>query len=92
MSLVSISTLSDKFKIGGAVARQAMRELVSKELIVRVGEHHHSTPLYRGAQWSLKKDAEDAAAKVAQKGAKGGKKEKGKKEDKEEAEVADDAE
>ena len=90
MSLVSISTLSDKFKVGGAVARQAMRELAAKDLIVRVGDHHHSSPLYRGSQWSLKKDAEDAAAKAQQKGGKAKKddkkKEKGEKEEKEEKE------
>ena len=63
MSLVSISTLSDKFKVGGAVARQAMRDLVAQDLIVRIGDHHASTPIYRGSQWSLKKEAEDAAAK-----------------------------
>ena len=65
MSLISISTMSDKFKIGGAIARQAMRDLAAKELIVRVGDHNASTPFYRGSQWSLKKEQEDAAAKVA---------------------------
>ena len=65
MSLISISTMSDKFKIGGAIARQAMRDLAAKELIIRVGDHNASTPLYRGSQWSLKKEQEDAAAKVA---------------------------
>ena len=64
MSLVSISTLSDKFKIGGAVARQAMRDLATKELIVRIGDHDSFAPFYRGAQWSLKKEQEDAAAKT----------------------------
>ncbi len=57
--------MSDKFKIGGAIARQAMRDLAAKELIVRVGDHNASTPFYRGSQWSLKKEQEDAAAKVA---------------------------
>ena len=49
MSLVSISTLSDKFKVGGAVARQAMRDLATKELIIRIGDHQSSTPFYRGS-------------------------------------------
>ena len=80
MSLVSISTISDKFKVGGAVARQAMRDLAAKELIVRIGDHHHATPMYRGSQWSLKKEAEDAAAKNV----KAPKKEKAAKKEKEE--------
>ena len=56
MSLVSISTVSDKFKVGGAVSRAAMRELLSKDQIVRVGDYSSVCPLYRGAEWSLKKD------------------------------------
>ena len=79
MSLISISTLSDKFKVGGAVARQAMRELVAKDLIVRIGDHNSSTPFYRGASWSLKKEQEDAAAKANQ-SKKGGKAKEEKKE------------
>ena len=75
MSLISISTFSDKFKVGGAVARQAMRELVAKDLIVRVGDTSASCPLYRGSQWSLKKDQEDAANKAAQTKKGGAKKE-----------------
>jgi ribosomal protein S25 len=71
MSLVSISTISDKFKVGGAIARQAMRELSSKDLIVRIGDHAQQCPLYRGAQWSLKKDDENKEASK-----KSGKKEK----------------
>ena len=59
--------MSDKFKIGGAVARQAMRELVSKELIVWIGDHSSSVPLFRGSQWSLKKEQEEALKKVAPK-------------------------
>lgn len=93
MSLVSISTLSDKYKVGGAVARQAMRDLLTKKLIVRVGDHNASTPFYRGASWSLKKDAEDAAAAAQAKGNKGQKAKKEKaaaKEEAEEVEAADD--
>ena len=72
MSLISISTFSDKFKVGGSIARKAFRELVTKELIVPVGDFHQSCPLYRGSQWSLKKEAEEKAE--AGKKKKGGKK------------------
>ena len=86
MSLITISTMSDKFKIGGAVARQAMRELYAKELIVRVGDTSSSCPIYRGSQWSLKKDQEEAEKKLTQKG---GKKEKTAKKEAEAAEADD---
>ena len=58
MSLITISTFADKFKVGGAIARKALRELFEKNLIVRVGDYHQSCPMYRGADWSLKKEAE----------------------------------
>ena len=72
MSLISVATVSDRFKVGGSVSRAAMRELLAKDLIVRVGEYNSACPLYRGADWSLKKEAEEAEAKAA----KGGKKKK----------------
>ena len=85
MSLISISTMSDKFKIGGCIARQAMRDLAAKEQIVKIGDYSSATPFYRGAQWSLKKEQEDAAAKANQT-KKGGKSKEDKKAAKEEAE------
>ena len=60
-----------------AIARRAFRELVSKELIERVGEYDASNPIFRGL-------------KLKEKGADDGGKKKGgsKKEKKEEKEAA----
>ena len=59
MSLISIATVSDKFKVGGSVVRQAMREALSKNLIVPIGEAHAAIRLYKGAEWTLKKAEEE---------------------------------
>jgi len=68
MSLISISTVSDKFKAGGALVRTIMRELHSQGKIVRVGDYHQSFPMYRGSEWSLKKtEEEDEAPKKGKK-------------------------
>ena len=45
-----------------------MKELVSKDLIERVGEYNSSNPIYHGTQFKVKKDDDEA-----------GKKKKGKK-------------
>ena len=49
MLLITISTMSDKFKINGSIARKAIQELVSKGLAKRVGEPS-SIWLFTGSQ------------------------------------------
>jgi small subunit ribosomal protein S25e len=58
---ITVSILSDKFKINGAVARKVLRDLHSKNLIKQVGDHHSNFTLYTGAQ--AKTAAEPAPAK-----------------------------
>ena len=85
MLLVSTATLSEKFKISGAIARKAMKELVTRELIVQIGDYHASNPLYRGTKKKEKTEEEKKPhQEKGKKGKKGKKKEK--KEKKEEAE------
>ena len=50
-----------------------MKELVSKDLIERVGEYNSSNPIYHGLQTKTKKEEEDGKKKK-------GKKQKAKKE------------
>lgn len=52
--------MCDKFKVNGAIARRSLRELLSKNLIKQVGDHHASFTLYTGAQ--AKAAAAEAAA------------------------------
>ena len=42
--------MCDKFKVNGAVARKALRELAIKNLIKVVGDSHHTFTLYTGTQ------------------------------------------
>lgn len=42
--------MCDKFKVNGSIARKALRELVSKNLIKVVGDSHHTFTLYTGTQ------------------------------------------
>ena len=67
MRLITISTMSDKFKVSGSIVRRAMRELLSKNLIERVGEYAASNPIYKGL---LLKTVEEVNAGKNQKGKK----------------------
>ena len=62
--MITRSILSEKFKINGAVSRALIKDLHSKGLIRRVGEHTASFDLYSGIQSksALEKAAEEAAA------------------------------
>merc|ERR1712216_901760 len=57
---VTRAVLIEKFKIGGSIARALIKELCKKNLIIPVGQQHHSFDLYKGAQ------AKTAAEKAAQ--------------------------
>ena len=62
--MITRSILTDKFKVNGAVARALIKDLHSKGLIRRVGDHTASFDLYSGIQSksALEKAAEDLAA------------------------------
>merc|ERR1712228_340186 len=60
---VTRAVLCEKFKVGGSIARALIKELCKKNLIIPVGQQHHSFDLYKGAQ------AKTAAEKAAQEGA-----------------------
>jgi ribosomal protein S25 len=72
---VTRSVLIEKFKIGGSVARALIKELCKKNLIVPIGQQHHTFDLYKGAQAKTaaekladeEKEAEAAKAKKSKK-------------------------
>merc|ERR1711920_85175 len=61
---VTRALLIEKFKIGGSIARALIKELAKRNLIIPVGQQHHSFSLYRGAQ--AKTAAEKAEAEAAE--------------------------
>merc|ERR1712216_1016614 len=61
---VTRALLIEKFKIGGSIARALIKELAKRNLIVPVGQQHHSFSLYRGSQ--AKTAAEKAEAVIAE--------------------------
>ena len=44
--LITPSVISDRLKVNVSIARQAIKELEAKELIKRVGEHHHAQDIF----------------------------------------------
>mmetsp|Transcript_1845 Transcript_1845/g.1948 ORF Transcript_1845/g.1948 Transcript_1845/m.1948 type:complete len:136 (+) Transcript_1845:65-472(+) len=69
LKLISISTLSEKFKITGSLARVAITELKAKGILSVIDRHH--------TQWIYKKSASAPATTEATTAAAGGKKKKG---------------
>ena len=61
---LTVSIVSDKFKVNGAVARKVLRDLHQKNLIRQVGDHHSSFTLYTGTQ--AKAGQAEAPAKKGQ--------------------------
>lgn len=64
IKLITVSTVSDRMKLGGSLTRAALRELVNKGLI-RVVSYHSKMPIYTRAS-----NVESEAAPAAGKGAK----------------------
>lgn len=63
---VTRAVLCEKFKVGGSIARALIKELVKRQLLVPVGEQHHSFDLLKGAQAkSATQKAEDEAKEAA---------------------------
>mmetsp|Transcript_1042 Transcript_1042/g.1638 ORF Transcript_1042/g.1638 Transcript_1042/m.1638 type:complete len:117 (-) Transcript_1042:657-1007(-) len=44
--LITPSVISDKLRVNGSLARQAIRELEARGAIRRVGDHHHAQLIY----------------------------------------------
>ncbi len=61
---ITRAVLSEKFKVGGAVARALIKDLYKKNLIRPIGDQHHSFDLYMGSQ--AKTAAEKAEAEAAE--------------------------
>ena len=62
---VTRAVLCEKFKVGGSIARALIKELEKRELLLPVGQQHHSFGLYKGAQalsatQKLENEAKDA--------------------------------
>ena len=67
MLLITVGELTNKFKVGGSVARKLCKDFLSKNLIKQCGDHHASFTLYSGAQAKqanapVAVDAKDAKA------------------------------
>ncbi|CAI2382736.1 unnamed protein product [Moneuplotes crassus] len=70
MNMITIATFTERFKVSGAISRRAMKELLSKDLIERVGEYNSSNPIYHGLQVKVKKDEDEGKKKKGKKGKK----------------------
>merc|ERR1712007_230699 len=55
MSLVTISTVSDKYKIIGSIARPMIKQFAAEGKLVPIGHQHCSLILYTGAGHLAKK-------------------------------------
>merc|ERR1719347_686683 len=44
--LIPTAIVSERIKVNGSLARQAIRHLAKENLIEPVGEQHHATPIY----------------------------------------------
>ena len=78
MKLITVSTLMDKLKITGSLARRAIRFCREKELIKNCGEQHHSQ--YVLTTTAAPKKTEEKGDEKAEKQVKGKQTKKGKKE------------
>jgi small subunit ribosomal protein S25e len=64
---ITRAALCEKFKIGGSIARALIKDLFSKNLIMKVGEQHASFDLYQGtlAKTAAERIADEAAVEAA---------------------------
>ena len=80
MKLITVSTVMDKLKVTGSLARKAIRFCQTKDIVKPVGEQHHSQYVYTTAAAPKKAD-EKAEGEKPEKPAKG-KQQQQKKKDK----------
>merc|ERR1711934_416740 len=57
MSLITISTMCDRFKIVGSLARPLIKQFAAEGKIVRVGTQSRALPMYTGTAHLAKKQA-----------------------------------
>ena len=48
-AVVTVASICEKFKVNGAVARKALRELVSKNILKVAGDSNAHITIYTGA-------------------------------------------
>merc|ERR1711874_762216 len=60
MSLITIATMHDRFKIIGSLARPLIKQFAEEGKIVPIGHQHKSLVLYTGAAYLAKKQAATA--------------------------------
>ncbi len=84
--VLTVSTVVDKFKVNGAVARKILKDLHSKGLIKQCGDHNAHFTLYTGAQSKTQDKVEEVkGGKKAEKAPAEPKEKKGKAEKDEKA-------
>jgi small subunit ribosomal protein S25e len=66
INVLTVSTVVDKFKVNGAVARKILKDLLSKGLVKQCGDHNAHFTLYTGAQAKQQDKVEDPKAKKGQ--------------------------
>ena len=92
MKLITISTVADRFKVAGSVARNLIRYFHEQKKINPLDFQHQQLPLFRGSVVKDKAEIDEANKKDQKKGQAGGKKGKAEEVAKEApAEVAQDA-
>merc|ERR1712232_1130634 len=57
MSLITVSTMSDKFKIIGSLARPLIKQFAAEGKIVQVGTQSRALPMYTGCAFLAKRKA-----------------------------------
>ena len=80
MKLITLSTVSDRFKVTLSLARQIIRYFAEQNKITALDFQHQQCPLYTGNEKKEKTEETEAADKKGAK--KGGKKEQAPKEEK----------
>jgi len=69
MKLITLSNVSDRFKITLSLARQVIRYFAEQNKITALDFQHQQCPLYTGNEKKEKADEEEVAEKKGKKGA-----------------------
>lgn len=65
--MITPAVVSERCKVNGTLARQAIRHLEMKGLIQMVGEKHHTLPLYTRCVANAEPEVEEKAGKKGKK-------------------------
>ena len=71
MKLITISTVADRFKVAGSVARNLIRYFYEKKQVGPLDFQHQQLPLFRGLVVKEKTEGEEAGKKDQKKGGAG---------------------